>query len=119
MGQRVRRMLRASGRARILNPGPRGFLVILIHCVLPLDQVCRHRYQVSEETFGALMRAGSKVEFRCRSLVGIEAVDRRAVGRTDAPDTVDRDRLSIFILEQTIEFARRQIVCGDESGQLG
>lgn len=76
------------------------------------------RYQVSKQTLRRLAWPGRKVKLRCGSFVRVEAVGRRAVGRTHAPNSLDGKGLSAGILEQAIEFAGCKIISGDESCRL-
>ena len=83
-----------------------------------LDLFCGDGDQVSKEALCSLLGASGEVDFRCRRLVRVEAVWRRAVGGTHAPDAIDGEGLSGLILEQTVESTGCEIVGGDESGGL-
>src|SRR5580693_2792296 len=64
-----------------------------------------------------MVGTSGEVEFRGRGFCGI-AIAWAYVSRADCPDTVDRERLSGRILQQSIELAGGQVIGCDKAAGL-
>jgi hypothetical protein len=83
----------------------------------PLD-FGRFSHDLAKQAGGLLVWAGAEVQLRQRCMLGIE-IARADISRRKRPDALDRERLAVTILQQSVELARRHIVGGNEAGGLG
>jgi len=94
--------------------------------VVAFGKVCRGGFEIAEEATGAFVGACGEVKLGAGSASGIVAARCGVVGRADVPEAVDRDGVSVGVLEQTFELASDRVIdsdgsaafCGSATGKL-